>query len=201
MPPDALLTQDELDFIRNMQQNAPANPLEVQSSMTVDSGVQVKDLLTRLMANEHVTIQAQFENQQMSFPLELVEDEFHAVHLHVGAPSIFEDGPMVRPWRMALEAPLALLDHDGSRTDLWVIELSFKGVLLELREHAEAPTHFALMFQPPGHDPIALQGSFERMTQAGHAAYRLSEANASETERLRQYLLQQHRLAHPNLHT
>lgn len=39
------------------------------------------------------------------------------------------------------------------------------------------------------------------MNQAGHAAYRLSEANASETERLRQYLLQQHRLAHPNLHT
>ncbi|RUQ43691.1 hypothetical protein D8M30_17540, partial [Corynebacterium pseudodiphtheriticum] len=111
---DALLTQDELDFIQDMQHNPQLNLRDAGSSLTVNGGAQIRDLLTRLAAHDHVTIQAQFDNQQLTFPLQLVEDEFHAVHLRLGVPSIFEDGPMVRPWRLALEAPVPLENVRGN---------------------------------------------------------------------------------------
>lgn len=98
MQRDALLTQDELDFIRTMQHNPQLNERDVTSSLLVNGGSQIRDLLTRLAANEQVTLQANFENQQMTFPLHLVEDEFHAMHLRLGVPSIYEDGPKIRPW-------------------------------------------------------------------------------------------------------
>src|SRR5215208_4958205 len=98
MQHDTLLTQAELDFIQNMQHNPRLNVRDATRSLLVNGGVQIQDLLTRLAAHEQITIQAQFENQQMTFPLHLVEDEFHALHLEVGAPSIFEEGPRIRPW-------------------------------------------------------------------------------------------------------
>ena len=78
MSHDALLTQDELDFIQTMHQNPLLNVRDASSSLMVNGMSQIRDLLTRLAAHEQVTIQAQFANQQMSFPLRLVEDEFHA---------------------------------------------------------------------------------------------------------------------------
>ncbi|WPP00713.1 hypothetical protein SFA35_04880 [Pseudomonas sp. HR96] len=200
MEPEALLTQDELDFIKKMQHNPQFNLGDASPSLTVNGGLQVKDLLTRLAAHEQVTIQAQFENQQMSFPLELVEDEFHAVHLHLGAPSIYEDGPMVRPWRLTLASPVALRDDLGLSTDFLVREISFKGVLLELDPETPPPVEFSLWFCPDGHAPMALNGTLERTKAKGLAAYRLSQSDAGETERLRQYILQQHQLSHPDLH-
>ncbi len=113
MQRDALLTQDELDFIQTMQHNPQLNVRDATSSLLVNGGSQIRDLLTRLAAHEQVTIQANFENQQMTFPLHLVEDEFHALHLRLGVPSIYEDGPMVRPWRLVLEEPVALENAKG----------------------------------------------------------------------------------------
>ncbi|MDE1165005.1 MAG: hypothetical protein PW845_06335 [Pseudomonas sp.] len=200
MQPDALLTQDELDFIRTMQHNPQLNKRDATSSLLVNGGAQIKDLLTRLAANEQVTIQAQFENQQMSFPLQLVEDEFHALHLKLGAPSIYEEGPMIRPWRLTLEEPMPLEDEQGRMSHLWVREISFKGVLLEIRNQAKTPRHFSLWFNPSGHEPIALRGSLERKTAAGLVAYRLDQSDEKDIESLRQYILHQHRLTHPHLH-
>ena len=79
MQRDALLTQDELDFIQTMQHNPQLNVRDATSSLLVNGGSQIRDLLTRLAAHEQVTIQANFENQQMTFPLHLVEDEFHTL--------------------------------------------------------------------------------------------------------------------------
>ncbi|WP_213875242.1 hypothetical protein [Pseudomonas sp. dw_358] len=200
MEPEALLTQDELDFIRKMSSSPPLNVGEASASLTVNGGLQVKDLLTRLAAHENVTIQAQFENQQMSFPLELVEDEFHAMHLHLGAPSIYEDGPSIRPWRLTLSKPIALHDDNGVETDFLVREISFKGVLLELNPLLPPPAEFSLWFRPEGHAPLALHGTLERTKDKGLAAYRLNVSDTAETERLRQYILQQHQLSHPDLH-
>jgi hypothetical protein len=180
MQRDALLTQDELDFIQTMQHNPQLNVRDATSSLLVNGGSQIRDLLTRLAAHEQVTIQANFENQQMTFPLHLVEDEFHALHLRLGVPSIFEDGPMIRPWRLTLEEPVALL---------------------EMRNKTKAPKHFALWFSPSGYERISLRGNFERETEHGFYAYELSQTDADETERLRQFILQQHRLTHPALHT
>ncbi|ONH57605.1 hypothetical protein SAMN04490182_4400 [Pseudomonas cedrina] len=200
MQRDALLTQDELEFIQNMQHNPQLNVRDASSSLTVNGGAQIRDLLTRLAAHDHVTIQAQFDNQQLTFPLQLVEDEFHAVHLRLGVPSIFEDGPMIRPWRLVLETPVALENIKGNPGALWVREVSFKGVLIEIRGRIKPPKTFSLWFSPSGYERIALRGSFERETARGLFAYRLSQGSADETERLRQFILHQHRLVHPEVH-
>ena len=200
MQRDALLTQDELDFIRNMQHNPQLNLRDTSSSLTVNGGSQLRDLLTRLAAHDHVTLQAHFDNQQLTFPLHLEEDEFHAVHLRLGVPSIFEDGPMIRPWRLALEAPVALENVRGNPSALWVHEVSFKGVLVEIRGRIKPPKTFALWFSPSGYERIAIRGTLERETARGLFAYRLGQGDADETERLRQFILHQHRLMHPQMH-
>lgn len=200
MQRDALLTQDELDFIQNMHHNPQLNVRDVSSSLTVNGGAQIRDLLTRLAAHEQVTIQAQFDNQQMTFPLQLVEDEFHALHLRLGVPSIFEDGPMIRPWRLVLEEPVALENVRGQPGALWVHEVSFKGLLVQCRGRSKPPRTFSMWFSPSGYERIAVRGTLERETARGLFAYRLSQGDADETERLRQFILHQHRLVHPEVH-
>lgn len=200
MQRDALLTQDELDFIQMMQHSPQLNLRDASSSLTVNGGAQIRDLLTRLAAHDHVTLQAQFDNQQLNFPLHLVEDEFHAVHLRLGVPTIFEDGPMIRPWRLALETPVALENIKGQPGALWVHEVSFKGVLVEIRGRSKPPKSFALWFSPSGYERISLRGTFERETARGLFAYRLNQSDTDETERLRQFILHQHRLVHPEIH-
>ena len=200
MQPDALLTQDELDFIQRMQHNPQLNVRDATASLLVNGGVQIKDLLTRLVAQDHVTIQAQFENQQISFPLQLVEDEFHAQHIKLGAPVIYEDGPMIRPWRLTLKTPVPLEDDDGNLTGLWVRELSFNGVLLEARDRP-APLVLSAWFAPDGHGAMAFKGRRQRKTAEGLFAYSLRDCAPQETERLRQFILQQHSLSHPELHS
>ena len=200
MQRDALLTQDELDFIQTMHHNPQLNVRDASSSLTVNGGAHLRDLLTRLAAHDNVTLQAQFDNQQMTFPLQLVEDEFHAVHLRLGVPTIYEDGPMIRPWRLALEEPVALENIKGQPGALWVHEVSFKGVLLEIRGRIKPPKTFSLFFSPSGYERISVRGSLERETARGLFAYRLNQGDVDETERLRQFILQQHRLAHPEVH-
>ncbi|WP_226502969.1 MULTISPECIES: hypothetical protein [Pseudomonas] len=199
MQSDALLTQDELDFIQTMQHNPQLNVRDATASLLVNGGVQIKDLLTRLVAQDHVTIQAQFENQQISFPLQLVEDEFHAQHIKLGAPTIYEDGPMIRPWRLTLATPVSLQSDDGKPTGLWARELSFNGMLIEARDRA-APLVLSAWFAPDGFSAMAMKGKRQRKTADGLFAYRLQENTAQETERLRQFILQQHQLSHPQLH-
>lgn len=200
MQRDTLLTQDELDFIQDMQHNPQLNLRDAWSSLTVNGGAQIRDLLTRLAAHDQVTIQAQFDNQQLTFPLHLVEDEFHAVHLRLGVPSIFEDGPMIRPWRLVLEEPVALENVKGQPGALWVHEVSFKGLLVQSRGRSKPPRTFSMWFSPSGYERIAVRGTLERETARGLFAYRLSQGDVDETERLRQFILQQHRLAHPEVH-
>jgi hypothetical protein len=167
MSHDALLTQDELDFIQTMHQNPLLNVRDASSSLMVNGMSQIRDLLTRLAAHEQVTIQAQFANQQMSFPLRLVEDEFHAQHLQLGAPSIFEDGPKARPWRLTLAEPVPLENIRGKAGHLWITELSCKGVLVEMRHDSQPPRQFAQWFRPGGYERIALRGTLERKTEPG----------------------------------
>ncbi|MFI8375189.1 hypothetical protein ACIGCH_13980 [Pseudomonas helleri] len=197
---ETLLTQDELDFIQSVHQNPLLNPRDVLSSLTVKGGTQVRDLLTRLAAHEHVTIQAQVADQKMSFPLRLVEDEFHAQHLQLGAPSIFEEGPVIRPWRLTLAEPVALEDVRARPGHLWITEVSFKGLLVDVRNNRRPPRQFSQWFSPVGYERIAIRATLERKTEDGFYAYRLSQRDVDETERLRQFILQQHRLAHPALH-
>lgn len=200
MQADALLTQDELDFIQNMQQMPQLNLADTMSSLLVNGDHRIQTLLTRLVANEQVTLQAQFNNQQISFPLQLVEDEFHALHLQVGSPEIYEDGPSRRPWRLSMDTPCALRNTRGQAVGLWVRDISFKGALVEVRGQAKAPARFVLQFAPAGIAPISLHGVLRRRIGADLAAYDLGRTPSDEIERLREYILQAHREAHPELH-
>lgn len=200
MQADPLLTQDEMDFIQGMQHSPQLNPADPMSSLLVNGDRQIQALLTRLAANEQVTLQAQFNNQQISFPLQLVEDEFHAVHLQLGAPEIYEDGPLLRPWRLSLEEPAQLLGEQAQGSGLWVRDISFKGALLEVRGLAQAPSRFDLHFAPEGIPPIGLHGVLRRRIGRDLAAYDLSRSPEHEIERLRAYILEAHRTAHPELH-
>ncbi|MGE7991225.1 hypothetical protein ACQKPE_09270 [Pseudomonas sp. NPDC089554] len=201
MQADALLTQDELDFIHNMQHAPQLNLADSMSSLLVNGDRRLQQLLTRLVANEQVTLQAQFNNQQITFPLQLVEDEFHALHLQLGSPAIYEDGPKLRPWRLSMDQPSPLIDARNTPSSLWVRDISFKGVLLQIANGALVPNHFDLYFAPPGIQPIALQGVLRRRIGPDLAAYDLARSEADEIERLREYILQAHRRAHPELHT
>ncbi|MNI33719.1 hypothetical protein D3C73_876790 [compost metagenome] len=78
--------------------------------------------------------------------------------------------------------------------------MSCKGVLLEARNKTKPPKHFALWFSPSGYERIALRGTFEKENEQGFYAYQLSLSDTDEAERLRQFILQQHRLTHPALH-
>ena len=78
--------------------------------------------------------------------------------------------------------------------------MSFKGLLIEVRNDARPPRQFSQWFSPTGYERIAVRGTLERKTDTGLYAYRLSQNDKDETERLRQFILQQHRLAHPTLH-
>jgi len=200
MQADALLTQDELDFIQSVHRSPQLNRVDPNATLHLNGRRDVQQLLTRLVANEQVTVQAQLDNQQMSFPLVLVEDEFHALHLQLGAPSIYEEGAVTRPWRLTLERPVMLEDQLGLSSGLKVREISFKGVLLELPEGRTAPKTFNLWFAPDDIAPIALRGTLQRLTVEGLAAYKLSQRQPEEIERLRQYMLQQHRRTHPQVH-
>ena len=196
MQAEALLTQDELDFIQNMQHSPQLNLADPMSSLLVNGDRRIQSLLTRLVANEQVTLQAQFNNQQISFPLQLVEDEFHAVHLQVGSPEIFEEGPTPRPWRLSLEQPAPLLDTHGKQSGLWIRDISSKGTLVQVRDLPEAPVRFALNFAPEGIEPIRLKGVLRRRIGPDLAAYDLSRSPADDLERLREYILQAHQQMH-----
>jgi len=197
MQAQALLTQDELDFIQDMQHSPQLNLVDSMSSLLVNGDRHLQELLTRLVANEQVTLQAQFNNQQISFPLQLVEDEFHAVHLQLGSPEIYEDGPLLRPWRLSLEQPSELLDEHGKQSGLWVRDISFKGTLVQVRGLPEAPARFSLNFTPDGMPPIRLKGVLRRRIGPDLAAYDLYRSPAEEIDRLREYILQAHQQSQP----
>ncbi|ANY88214.1 MULTISPECIES: hypothetical protein [Pseudomonas] len=196
MQAQALLTQDELDFIQDMQHSPQLNLADSMSSLLVNGDRNVQELLARLVANEHVTLQAHYNNQQISFPLQLVEDEFHAVHLQLGSPEIFEDGPTLRPWRLSLEQPAALLDAAGMQSGLWIRDISTKGTLVQVRDLPEAPVRFSLTFAPEGIEPIRLKGVLRRRIGPDLAAYDLYRSPADDLERLREYILQAHQQLH-----
>ncbi|MBF8754923.1 hypothetical protein [Pseudomonas guariconensis] len=196
MQAQALLTQDELDFIQDMQHSPQLNLADSMSSLLVNGDRHVQELLARLVANEHVTLQAHYNNQQISFPLQLVEDEFHAVHLQLGSPEIFEDGPTLRPWRLSLEQPAALLDAAGMQSGLWIRDISTKGTLVQVRDLPEAPVRFSLTFAPEGIEPIRLKGVLRRRIGPDLAAYDLYRSSADDLERLREYILQAHQQLH-----
>ncbi|MET1076883.1 MAG: PilZ domain-containing protein [Pseudomonas sp.] len=191
------LSQDERDFIRQLLVNPVLGKPVQTPSFRVDGGDQANALLARLAANTQLSLESHFDDHWMSFPLQLVEDEFHALHLQMGAPCIYENGPVLRPWRLHLDEPIALQDDEGGDPCLAVRELSPNGLLIS--SPGKAPLHFSLWLPLPGQEPIPLQAKRVRTVGNNRTAYRLVGCHARHTERIRHFIFEQHRLKHPQL--
>lgn len=189
-----LLTSEELDFIQDLPRTPPG-PVQTPS-LQVDGGTQIKALLTRLAASDQLTIEAHFNGERVTFPLNLVEDEFHSLSLTLGLPQVVEQGASERPWRLQLDTPIALQDENGEPTHLWLHSLSTTGMLVEVRHHA-VPNQCTVWLPQTDGAPIRLQGILARSTDQRLVAYRLSGRKTGHRERLRNYIYQQHRLLNP----
>jgi len=86
-----------------------------------------------------------------------------------------------------------LLHENGQASDLCIHEISPAGVLVESGEMS-APADFDLWLPLPEQDPIELHGSRVRRTTSQLTAFRLDILPSQQSERLRHFIFQQHRL-------
>jgi hypothetical protein len=139
-----LLSRDELDYIQELPSYGLSTDTQISPMFKVDGGVVANALLASLGRQAQLQLEAQFGDQCLRFPLQLVEDEFHALHLEMGAPDIFQLGAVQRSWRVSLKRPVLLLHENGSPSDLCVHEISPSGVLIESLGPLAAPDQFHL---------------------------------------------------------
>lgn len=102
----ALLTQAELAFIRQLHQPAPTEQRN-QPRLPVDLGKQLSELLSHCAANEQLSLHAHIANQHLTFNLHLSQDEQDAPSLQLSAPQIFDEGEINRAWRSPLRTTAA----------------------------------------------------------------------------------------------
>jgi len=193
MQEQALLTQAELAFIRQLNQHATSeqrNP----PGLPVDIGKQLSELLSHYAADEPLSLHAHIANQRLTFDLQLSRDEQNAPCLALSAPQIFDEGEVNRAWRSPLPEPLPLHTPDAQPSDMWIHQLSMNGALIEHRAQRRAPKRFHLLLPVDEHTPIAVTGVFVRKTEDGLLAYQLHTLNPQSDELLRQFIYQQHRL-------
>lgn len=195
----SLLNRDELEYIQQILGYSLSPSTLPTPTFRVDGGAAANALFAALGRQAELHLEAVFGDQHLRFPLQLVEDEFHALHLELGAPGIFQNGRVQRPWRLPLDTPLTLLHNNGQASSLEVHELSPAGVLLKSTNLLPPPDSFALWLPLPGQEPVLLRGNRVRHTSSDFTAFRLEMPPASHAERLRHFIFQQHRLRHPQL--
>lgn len=193
MQEQALLTQAELAFIRQLHQPAPTEQRN-QPRLPVDLGKQLSELLSHCAANEQLSLHAHIANQHLTFDLHLSQDEQNAPCLQLSAPQIFDEGEINRAWRSPLAEPLPLHNRRAQPGDLWIHQLSANGALIEHRAQRKAPKCFHLVLPVDEHAPIAVSGVFVRETADGLLAYQLHTLDPQGDEQLRHYIYQQHLL-------
>jgi hypothetical protein len=193
MQEQALLTQAELAFIRQLHQPTTSVPPR-QTGVQVDLGKQLSELLSQCAANEQLSLHAHIANQHLTFNLHLSQDERNAPCLQLGAPQIIDEGEINRAWRSPLPEPLPLYKPNTQPSDLWIHQLSANGALIEHRAQRKAPKSFQLVLPVDEHAPIAVSGVFVRETADGLLAYQLHTLDPQGDEQLRHYIYQQHLL-------
>ncbi len=198
MSEHSTLSNEELDFIREVfHSQFIGKPLPIPA-FKVDGGPLANALLARLGGHARLSLEARMDDCSMTFPLQMVEDELHGLQLEMGAPSIYEDGEVRRPWRLELDEPLALRDGSGEESDLLVYELAPDSLVLgtPLRQ---PPEKFSLWLCLPGGKSMPVQGLRIRRIGRHRAAYGLSLQHGEHAERIRQFIFEQYRRRHPQL--
>lgn len=196
-----VLTSDELAFINKLIHRSTHNNGEHTAGFRLDGGPQSNELLLALATHSQLSLEAQTTRFRMSFPVQIREDEFHSLHLHLAPPVIFEHGPVNRAWRLRLEQPLALLKRDGEVSPLRVRELSSHGLLVDTGSNRKPPKHFHLRLVLPDDAPLEIEAHRVREVSDGVAAYEVEFNGEQDAERIRSFLYRQHRRLHPELPT
>ncbi|WP_068829775.1 hypothetical protein [Pseudomonas sp. BMS12] len=199
MSEHATLSREELDYIRQLfSAQLIGKPLPIPA-FKVDGGPLANALLARLGLHAQLSLEAQLEHCRMSFPLHLVEDELHGLQLEMGAPSIFEEGAVLRPWRLTLKKPLALRAANGKASTMRVLELAPGSLLLQTSDGHPPPELFDLWLALPGAESMPIHGQLIRRTDSDQAAYYLQLQHREHAERIRQFLFEQYRERNPQL--
>lgn len=191
MQSDPLLTQDELDFIQQIL-SKPPHTQRPSTAPQLALGERLSELLTRLGDEEHLSLDTHSDNQHLSFPLRLIQDEQSHSRLELGAPLIFEQGVNERPWRLALPTALALLDSSERPSGLQALELSNSGMLVEYRKAGAPAKDQLLQLLLPREQRVQLRARLVRRVSKTHYAYSLQTLHEEDEQTLRQYLFDQH---------
>lgn len=191
-----LLSDDERDYIQQILGKSLSSSALVNPTFRVDGGPAANALLASLGKSAALHLDAHFGNEHLRFPLQLVEDEFHALHLELGAPQIFQPGRIERPWRVRFEQPMRLIKADGQHSDFCLHEMSDGGALIERTGGQALPEHFCLWLPVSQQEPILLKGRRVRSSDQRLTAFRFEPTAKAHHERLRQFIFQQHRLHH-----
>lgn len=191
MQEQALLTQTELAFIRQLNQPATSEQRR-QPHVQADIGQQLSELLAHCDSNEPLSLHAHIANQRLTFDLHLSQNGRRAPQLQLSAPHIFDEGEINRAWRSPLPEPLLLYTRSAQPSDLWIHQLSMNGALIEHRAQRKAPKRFQLVLPVDEHTSIAVTGTFVRTTDDGLLAYHLHALDSQGDEQLREFIYQQH---------
>ncbi|MFU2105270.1 hypothetical protein ACM6L2_19085, partial [Paenibacillus larvae] len=71
MAEETILSKDELTFIRQLMQRNGGSGNERSTGFRIDGGARSNELLMQLAARANLSLQAEFEDFRMSFPLQL----------------------------------------------------------------------------------------------------------------------------------
>lgn len=195
----SILSSEELDYIRQIFSNPRRDKLLLTPTFEVEGSPLANSLLSRLGLHTQLQLEARQDNYRMSFPLHLLEDEQHNLQLELGAPNIYEEGTVLRPWRLPLQRPTALLDSHGAQTGLLVHEVAPGSLLVSSSGKTALPEQFALWLPLPGVDAMPVKARRVRQASPRRAAYRLQLKQAEHIDRLRQFIFEQYQQRHPEL--
>lgn len=191
MQSDPLLTQDELDFIQKILFKPPQKR-RPDAAPPLALGKRLSELLARLGNEEQLSLDTHTDNQHLSFPLHLIQDDHSQSRLELGAPLIFEQGVNERPWRLALTTALTLLDSSDQPSGLKALELSNNGILVEYSKTGTPAKDQLLQLLLPQERRVQLRAQLARRVSQTCYAYSLQTLHEEDEQTLRQYLFEQH---------
>lgn len=196
MQSDPLLTQDELDFLQKILFKPPQKRRS-NAAPQLALGDRLSELLARLGNEEQLSLDTHTDNQHLSFPLHLIQDDHSQSRLELGAPLIFEQGVNERPWRLALTTALTLLDSSDQPSGLKALELSNNGVLVEYSKAGMPTKDQLLQLILPQERRVQLRAQLARRVSQTCYAYSLQTLHEEDEQTQRQYLFEQHNEQQP----
>ncbi|MBF8161843.1 PilZ domain-containing protein [Ectopseudomonas hydrolytica] len=191
MQSDPLLTQDELDFIQQLlSQTTRQHHRSAPSELAI--GERLSELLSRLGDEKQLSLDTHSDDEHLSFPLRLIQDDQRHSRLELGAPLIFENGVNERPWRLTLSSPLPLLDSAERPSGLQAVELSNNGMLVQYGKSGSPAKDQLLQLILPQQRRVQLRARLVRRVSQSHYAYSLQTLHSEDEQTLRQYLFDEH---------